>query len=480
MSKVIIEAKNLGFCYEGSKTASLTAIDFDIKEGEIILLTGDSGSGKSTLLNCLNGLIPNLVEGQLSGELYLAKQDYKDLPLEVLSQQVGTVFQNPRSQFFTTNTTSELVFPMENYGYSKEEMESLLEKANSEFGLAKLLNRDIFTLSSGERQLLALASAKILSQGILLFDEPSANLDYGHAMALQKLLLRLQKQGVTSIVSDHRCFYLQGIVSRVFLMNKGSLQIFDSEADFLNSDYQSRKTQLFSPAASTEQNEEKGELVAGIYSITYQDILSDITFDCHKNEIIALVGKNGVGKTTLARLLLKSLKPTAGEIVYPHLPYYVMQDADYQLFGTSVWDELGLLPTGVRDEERTEILGRLKLSDYKYRHPFSLSGGQKQRLQIAAACLSAKDFLIFDEPTSGLDSTNMQLVGQLLNSLKHQTAILVISHDIEFIRMVANRVIYLKDRHIEQDFSLTADSLPHLNAVFHEIAAETEPFAEEN
>ena len=478
MSDFIIKAENLGFCYENSPTASLKALNFDIKQGEIILLTGDSGSGKSTLLNCLNGLIPNLIDGELSGSLYWGEQSYTDLPLEELSRQIGTVFQNPRSQFFTTNTTSELVFPMENYGYQREEMQSYLEKATGEFALTPLLDRDIFTLSSGERQLLALASAKILNQKVLLFDEPSANLDYGHAMALQKLLLRMQKQGVTSIVSEHRSFYLQGILNRVFLMKNGHLQIFDSETAFLNSPYRSREQEILEPSDPITREAMRGDRIARIQSISYQEILSNVCFDCYKQEIVAIVGKNGVGKTTLARLLIKTLKPTGGDIVYPDLPYYVMQDADYQLFGTSVWEELKLLPRVVSDEERTAVLKQLNLSDFKYSHPFNLSDGQKQRLQIATACLSGKDFLIFDEPTSGLDRTNMQLVAQRLNALKNQASILIISHDIEFIRLIADRIIYLKDRSVSQDFLLTADNSRQLTAIFKEIAAETKSFSE--
>ena len=218
MADVVISARNLFFSYQEAQYCSIQDVNFDIFQGEIILLTGDSGSGKSTLLKCLNGLIPNTVEGELRGSLEIGKEAYFKKPMYELNRYIGSVFQNPRSQFFTTNTTSEMVFPMENYGFSRKDMDKKLHGLIEEFSLHELVDRDIFTLSSGERQLVALASSKTLDQKILLFDEPSANLDYGNAMRLSKYIEHLKKSGATVIVADHRFFYLKNLIDRVFLM----------------------------------------------------------------------------------------------------------------------------------------------------------------------------------------------------------------------------------------------------------------------
>ena len=172
----MIKAEKLDFSYEGSKDG-IKDVNFSIKPGEVILLAGDSGSGKSTLLKCLNGLIPETVEGKLEGALYFNNTKYSELKMFELNKMIGSVFQNPRSQFFTTNSTAELVFPMENYGFKKEVMDERLEILTKKFGLQSLLDRNIFETSSGERQLLALASAMVLNQKAVIFDEPSANLD---------------------------------------------------------------------------------------------------------------------------------------------------------------------------------------------------------------------------------------------------------------------------------------------------------------
>lgn len=160
METNVIKADDLCFCYEES-SEGVNNINFTIDEGEIVLLTGNSGSGKSTLLKCLNGLIPSVTEGEMKGLLSIEGKNYGDLKMHQLNQLIGSVFQNPRSQFFTDNTTAELVFPMENYGYSIEEMNQRLEGLKHAFGLEELMDRNIFTLSSGERQLIALQKERI-------------------------------------------------------------------------------------------------------------------------------------------------------------------------------------------------------------------------------------------------------------------------------------------------------------------------------
>ena len=267
----MIRAEKLTFNYEQSDDG-IKDIDFSVKDSEVILLAGDSGSGKSTLLKCLNGLIPETVEGNLEGNLYFEDKKYALFKMFELNEKIGSVFQNPRSQFFTTNSTAELVFPMENYGYTKKLMDERLEALTEKFGLHPLLNRNIFEISSGERQLLALASALALNQKAVIFDEPSANLDYGNAMKLGKIISAMKKSGITVIVADHRFYYLKGLIDNVFLIEDGRLNRFDSEEEFKKSKYDTRSFDLFALDLPVPEKSINTEKIAGLKNVSYKNI----------------------------------------------------------------------------------------------------------------------------------------------------------------------------------------------------------------
>ena len=465
MVQEIMESKNLSFTYKDSNEG-IKNINFEINKGEVILLTGNSGCGKTTLLKCMNGLIPAITEGVLKGELYINNKKYADLKMHELNREIGSVFQNPRSQFFTDNTTSELVFPMENYGFTKAQMQEKLTLLVKTFGLEKLMDKNIFILSSGERQMIALASALTMNQKVVLFDEPSANLDYGNAMRLGQIISWLKNQGITVIVADHRFYYLNNLIDRVFFMEKGSLNIYDSEQAFKKSGYDTRSFDIFSLDVpfSTPGETFQNEVCASMKDVSFKDILRGVNLQLKKGEVTVLVGSNGAGKTTLAKLLCKSLKPDSGTVKTEGLPFFIMQDPDYQLFGTSAANELSLVK---KDPAKIdEVLKFLGLAEYKEAHPFELSGGQKQRLQIGMARLCDRALIIFDEPTSGLDVSSMQKVSEEVVSLRQKSGILVISHDYEFFRHVADRIVYLNDGKIEKDFVLSSQTLEELNKIF--------------
>lgn len=476
ISSPIMQVSDLSFIYEDSDEG-IKDVSFDIMPGEVVLLAGNSGSGKSTLLKCLNGLIPAVTEGELSGELSINGKKYGKLKMHELNKEIGSVFQNPRSQFFTDNTTSELVFPMENYGFSKAEMEEKLSQLVASFGLSKLMNRNIYILSSGERQMVALASSLTMNQRVVLFDEPSANLDYGNAMKLGRIISHLKKEGMTVLVSDHRFYYLNGLIDKVLFMDNGCLKIYGSEEEFKKSGYDTRSFDLFSLDLPFVRKIPINEITdfdnlpsAKIENLAYKDILSDINLELYKGEITVLVGCNGAGKTTLAKLLCKSLKPDSGKVETKGLPFFIMQDPDYQLFGTSVENELSIVKKA--PGEIDDCLSYLGLGKYKAAHPFALSGGQKQRLQIGMAMLCDRELIIFDEPTSGLDVVSMQKVSEEIIRLREKAAILVISHDYEFIRHVADRIIFLEQGKISKNFILSQETVGELNEIFDKLKKE--------
>jgi len=465
----MIHSDHLTFTYKDSKEG-IYDVNFTVKPGELVLLTGDSGCGKSTLLKCLNGLIPETVEGDMSGDLYLEEERYSGMKMTDLNKKIGSVFQNPRSQFFTDNTTAELVFPMENYGFSKERMEETLQKLSKEFQLDGLLNRDVFSLSSGERQMIALASSVTMQQKVLLFDEPSANLDYGNAIRLGKIIQKLKNRGYSIIVADHRFYYLNGIIDKVLFMENGKMSVYDGEESFQKSGYNTRSFDIFSLTIPFVFEGKEEEKIASLEQVFYKDILRDINLELYRGEITVLVGANGAGKTTLAKLLCESIKPDRGKVRSVGLPFFIMQDPDYQLFGTSVINELTLVKND--PEQIKGVIEKMGLYPYRNSHPFDLSGGQKQRLQICMALLCDRPLILFDEPTSGLDIGSMQRVAGQIKELKHNSGVLVISHDYEFIRNVADRVVYLKEGRIEKDFRSARETLADLNKIFIDMQEE--------
>ncbi len=216
---------------------------------------------------------------------------------------------------------------------------------------------------------------------------------------------------------------------------------------------------------------EKKEKVLSLVDISYKDILQNISLDFFTNEVTAIVGTNGVGKTTLARLLCKSIPCTHGKI-NGEMPFYIMQDADYQLFGTSVQAELEIADHKISQNDIRDVMDYLQLTKYADTHPFSLSGGQKQRIQVALGILSNRKVIIFDEPTSGLDLISMHRVAKEIQELKKKACVIVISHDYEFIRYISNRVVYLKDKTVKKDILLDAKHISEFNQIFIEMRDE--------
>ena len=461
----MLEFKDVSFTYKNSNNKVLDSVNFKINKGECILLTGVSGSGKSTLIHLMNGLIPTLYEGQLEGEILFKNKDLKNIESYDISKNIGYVSQDPRGHFFTTNTTSELVFSMENYGIPFNEMKKKYSELVNLLELEKLVDKNIIYISSGERQKIAIGCSLSLEPEIIILDEPSSNLDFHMTKKLKQLIEKLKTKGYTIIIAEHRMYYIQDLIDRVFVINNGKViekTISDLKS---NNEVPLRSLDIFNLELENISCKNK-ELLMEINNITYKNILTNITTTVYKGDVIGLIGKNGVGKTTLLRLLSNIMKPNKGKIVGKVVPFLVMQDMDYQFFTESVESEMKFGSADNDLEKINSLLMKLGLTEFKDKIPFELSGGQKQRLLIAISALANVNLLMFDEPTSGLDYVNMTKVSSILKDLSKNSALIVATHDIEFLYKTCNRVVYLDDKVIKEDFYLNLENKKKVNNIF--------------
>ena len=462
----MIELDKVSFRYAGAEAETLHRVSLQIKQGECVVLTGESGCGKTCVTRLINALIPHFYEGELQGTVRIDGTDTRTLQPHMLSDKIGSVFQNPRSQFFSLDTDSEIVFGLENKGLPYAQMRRRYEETVQALQIAPLIHRGLFELSGGQKQTIAFASVYALNSDIFVLDEPSSNLDPQAIEELRRLLLFIKGQGKTIVVSEHRLYFLNGIADRILLMERGEVrQSWTAEAFARLAPMQLHALGLRSfqptvlqlpeetPSQSAVPVLETRDLVIGYEK--RQPVAGPLNLRLYAGEIVGVVGRNGCGKTTLARTLCGLQKALAGDIAYGGVSttrkqrlkkaYLVMQDPDYQLFTDSVVQELMLaLParTEQADAAVEAALQALNLSAYRERHPMSLSGGQKQRAAIGVAMLCAAEVLIFDEPTSGLDYRNMESVAQILRTLAQRgKAALVISHDNELLMKVCSRVI---------------------------------------
>ena len=472
MKDIVIEFDNVSFSYGTQTERSISNINFKVKEGEFVLLTGQSGSGKTTITRLINGLIPHFFEGVLTGTVKVLGSDIKTITPGEMGKNIASIFQNPRSQFFTTNSTKEVAFALENYGIDRDEMIDRVNCAFHDFEAESLMDRDMFSLSSGEKQKIAIIAAKALNPKIYVFDEPSANLDIHSILNLKKMMERLKKQGYTVIVSEHRLFYLKNLVDKCLIMKDGKIdrELKKNDIDNLNdSDIRAYKLRTFKLSNIKYElkdnlivNKQNADFKVENLSFSYDanhSVLSNCNLEGNFGETVAIVGHNGSGKTTLGKIMSGLLKARSGQFfiegkltkqknLYKSV-YFVMQDADYQLYSDSVVSELMLSSMNSikqNDEKIENAITLLNISSFRNRHPQSLSGGQKQRVTIAAAIASNKKILIFDEPTSGLDYENMKVVSEAINTLRKKgILIFVISHDLEFLSRVATKAVFIEN-----------------------------------
>ena len=468
----MIKLKNISFRYGSENTISkyaecLRNINLTAKTGELILLTGVSGCGKTTMLRLINGLIPQFYQGEVIGEIFINGESINEYELYDTALITGTVFQNPRTQFYNVDTTGELAFGCENRGLSKHEIYARIDSTVARFHMEALMDRNIFRLSDGEKQKIACASVDIADPKIILLDEPSANLDYDATLMLRELILRWKAEGKTIIIAEHRLAYLWDIIDRMVILRNGEItrEFTKTEKEMLTQNEMQkmglRTIVMESPADIQMEPFQDGDSPITLRDFYFahrgekKNIVNIPILQIAAGHITAIVGTNGAGKTSFLNCLCGLEKHCKGVLEYKgetydrrarkKLCFMVMQDTGNQLFTESVLDEVLISlkkENGDEKEKAMEILRSLDLDSFVDRHPQSLSGGQKQRLAIACALASEREILLFDEPTSGLDHAHMKETAKLMRKICTMgTTILVVTHDSELIRECCTRSI---------------------------------------
>lgn len=465
------------FQYSQESTPTLRKVSGNIPAGRCVVLCGGSGCGKSTLLRCLNGLIPQFYEGELTGFCRLDGHGTADLSIGEIGELAASVFQDPRSQFFTVNSSNEVAFGLENHDLPQEKIRDRVDEAFRTFHLEHLKNRNVYELSSGERQLISILSAWAMDTDIFLLDEPTANLDFVATQQLRNILLKLKKQGKTLLLSEHRLYYLADIADEYWIMANGEIKHkYTAEKAKSLSPLQLHTLSLrtldleqitVSERPPQPENMPQALFVSDLryeYGRKNRAILSDVNFSVCTHEIVGLVGANGCGKTTLGKLIAGLYHSTGGEISLfgkaqkpkqlQKQVLFIMQEAEFQFFTNSVLHELqyGHKITDEFEKKTETLLKSMDMWECRDRHPFSLSGGQMQRLTLMMAYLSDKPIIILDEPTAGQDADSLKRCAELIREMGKEKTVLIITHDLELIADACDRCIGLCDGHADTEF----------------------------
>lgn len=460
----MLEFKNFSLSFKESDKENkiLDQINIKFEKGTINVITGKSGAGKSSLIKSINGIIPEIDKAKLAGDLLLNGKSLLDKDISSRSNFIATVFQNPKNQFYAVNSLDEIAFALENRNEPRDNIYKKISYYSKLLSSDSLLDKDLFTLSGGQKQLIAITSVAVMDNEVYIFDEPSASLDKESIKKLSSCLEVLKSMGKIIIIAEHRLYYLKNILDKLIVIeNKKSITYTKNQLtpkvikdhklrtldEIRKEDLKSDKYQiknLFDKNCDKTQG-----LLCKDFSCAYKDTPQIFDFSISfEPGIYFIIGANGIGKSSFIRNLCGLNKKQNGNIYYKNKPIknhgayisLVMQDVNYQLFTESVEMEMAIVSDDKNLIEKSLLA--LNLADKKDRHPQRLSGGEKQRLALGLAMASPKEIVILDEPTSGLCYENMQRLIEIIKQMKITgKTIIIISHDYEFIKNTNENIV---------------------------------------
>lgn len=490
--------ENLSFYYPTSKDKkSLDNVSLKIEKGEYIVLCGKSGSGKTTLLRHLKTVLTP--HGKRSGEIYFNGIDLKDVDNRKQSSKIGYVMQNPDDQIVTDKVWHELAFGLESLGCDQKTMRSRVAEMACYFGIQDWFHRDVAVLSGGQKQLLNLASIMAMQPEVLIFDEPTSQLDPIAASDFLNTVRKINTElGTTVIITEHRLEDIFPYADRAIVMDDGKIiaddtprtigkllyeqnnpmftamptpvRVFynaDGDGDcpltvregraWLNKEFEIKPQIAEIPCENIDDDIENPALSLKELWFRYEkdtpDILRGVSLEIPASSITAIVGGNGAGKSTTLKAICGICKPYRGKIkvfgkavnkfksgeLFKNCVSMLPQDPKSLFVKSKVSDELAEM---TKDKNKiNEVAETCQITELMNNHPYDLSGGEQQRAALAKVLLTEPKILLLDEPTKGMDSFFKETFATILNKLKSQgITILMVSHDVEFCAKYADRV----------------------------------------
>ena len=471
----IFTVKNLNFTYPLCDTPAVSGVNLTVNSGDFVVLAGGTGSGKTTLLRLLK---PELTpKGNISGQILLSGTPVN----RDNSCKIGYVMQSPDEQIVTDKVYSELAFGLENAGITPSVIAGKIAEMACYFGIEDWYDKDVSTLSGGQKQLLSLASVMVMNPEILILDEPTAQLDPIAASNFINTLHKLNTDfSLTIIIAEHRLEELIPICSKLVTLEQGSISACGTPREILEAlpksspllDMMPAATRLFHNFAdkgicpltvnegrklmeiihptltaipyttTTDTKMPKALELKNIY-FRYEksapDVLQNVNLTVYENEIFCLLGGNGSGKSTLLNCVTGTRRPYSGKIKLSNNTRLSLLPQDIQtiFLRNTVKEEL-------EDVGADTVILDTDMSNLLNKHPYDLSGGEQQLVALSKVLAIKPGLILMDEPTKGLDVVKKDEFVQLLYKLKaNGVSVLIVTHDVEFAAMCADRCALL-------------------------------------
>jgi energy-coupling factor transporter ATP-binding protein EcfA2 len=492
-----IEVRDLSFRYSGGARDALSGVSLTVPDGSFTVITGPSGGGKSTLCLAMAGFIPHSIAGEMSGDVVVGGLNTRSQSPVQLSGTVGMVRQDPEAQLCTLTVMDEISFGLENLKVPVREIEGRVMEALRTCGAEHLAKRDVYSLSGGEKQRVAIASILVLRPKVIILDEPTANLDPSGTRAVLETLSALRKTGTAVVIVEHRLRRLAGLYDRLVRVEDG--QVFEEalstpeppaedrlvrlesarrdlagpeswSREFASRDSMQREFRESVRRGAEAGSEAQPLLSINDLSVAYgsREVLHNVSLQVSPGEIVALMGDNGSGKSTLLSAIMGLVEPSNGSI---HLQGrdasrdrpgaragfvgLSFQDPNHQVSESTVRRELMLTAEGLGKEPSGrlhEIMSKFGLAGLEDRSPFSLSMGQKKRLNLTSLLAYDRKLLLLDEPFTGQDPDMVAAIAEELRIHARQgRATLMVCHEPELVKAMCSRVVFVENGRIAVD-----------------------------